>query len=66
MKQETETFVKLVYLFLKMNTMTILVCPLYGDMVTYFCHHLSDNYVDLSDLYVVLSNLYVDLSDLLC
>ena len=33
-------------------------------MVTYFCHHLSDNYVDLSDLYVVLSDLYVDLSDL--
>ena len=30
----------------------------------YFCHHLSDNYVDLSDLYVVLSDLYVDLSDL--
>ena len=33
-------------------------------MVGYFCHHLSDNYVDLSDLYVVLSDLYVDLSDL--
>ena len=33
-------------------------------MVAYFCHHLSDNYVDLSDLYVVLSDLYVDLSDL--
>ena len=32
-------------------------------MVAYFCHHLSDNYVDLSDLYVVLSDLYVDLSD---
>ena len=31
-------------------------------MVAYFCHHLSDNYVDLSDLYVVLSDLYVDLS----
>ena len=31
-------------------------------MVTYFCHHLSDNYVNLSDLYVVLSDLYVDLS----
>ena len=28
---------------------------------TYFCYHLSDNYVDLSDLYVVLSDLYVDL-----
>ena len=33
-------------------------------MVAYFCHQLSDNYVDLSDLYVVLSDLYVDLSDL--
>ena len=32
------------------------------NMVAYFCHHLSDNYVDLSDLYVVLSDLYVDLS----
>ena len=32
-------------------------------MVAYFCHHLSDNYVDLSDLYFVLSDLYVDLSD---
>ena len=31
-------------------------------LVAYFCHHLSDNYVDLSDLYVVLSDLYVDLS----
>ena len=33
-------------------------------MVVYFCHHLSDNYVDLSDIYVDLSDLYVDLSDL--
>ena len=33
-------------------------------MVAYFCHHLSDNYVDLSDLYVDLSDLYVDLPDL--
>ena len=33
------------------------------DMVAYFCHHLSDNYVDLSDNYVDLSDLYVDLSD---
>ena len=31
-------------------------------MVAYFCHHLSDNYVDLSDNYVDLSDLYVDLS----
>ena len=34
------------------------------NMVAYFCHQLSDNYVDLSDLYVILSDLYVDLSDL--
>ena len=33
-------------------------------MVAYFCHHLSDKYVDLSDIYVDLSDLYVDLSDL--
>ena len=33
-------------------------------MVAYFCHHFSDNYVDLSDNYVDLSDLYVDLSDL--
>ena len=33
-------------------------------MVAYFCHHLSDNYVDLSDIYVDLSDLYVDLPDL--
>ena len=32
--------------------------------VAYFCHHLSDNYVDLSDNYVNLSDLYVDMSDL--
>ena len=32
-------------------------------MVAYFCHQLSDNYVDLSDNYVDLSDLYVDLSD---
>ena len=31
-------------------------------MVVYFCHHLSDNYVDLTYIYVVLSYLYVDLS----
>ena len=34
----------------------------YFSMVAYFCHHLSDNYVDLSDLFV-LSDRYVDLSD---
>ena len=33
-------------------------------IVAYFCHYLSDNYVDSSDLYVVLSDIYVDLSDL--
>ena len=32
-------------------------------MVAYFCHHLSDNYVDLSDYYVDLSEHYVDLSE---
>ena len=32
-------------------------------MVAYFCHHLSDNYVDLSDLYVDLSVIYVVMSD---
>ena len=34
-------------------------------MVAYmhFCHHLTDDYVDLSDLYVVSSVFYVDLSD---
>ena len=31
-------------------------------MVAYFCHYLSDNYVDLSDIYVDLSDLNVDLS----
>ena len=28
-------------------------------MVVYFCHHLSDIYVDLSDLYVDLSHIHV-------
>ena len=32
-------------------------------MVAYFCHHLSDNYVDLSDLYVDFFRYNVDLSD---
>ena len=31
-------------------------------MVSYFCHDLSDNYVDLSDLYVVISDIYVETS----
>ena len=31
-------------------------------IVAYFCHHLSDNYVDFSDLYVDSSDLYVDFS----
>ena len=33
-------------------------------MVAYFCHHLSDIYVDLSDLYVILLDLSVELSDI--
>ena len=32
-------------------------------MGAYFCHHLSDNYVDLSELNVNLSVIYVDLSN---
>ena len=36
---------------------------LFISMVAYFCHHLSDNYVDLSDNYVDLSDHYVDLSE---
>ena len=36
---------------------------IYLSMVAYFCHQLSDNYVDLSDNYVDLSDLYVNLSD---
>ena len=32
-------------------------------MVDYFCHYLSDNYIDLSNLYVDSSVIYVDLSD---
>ena len=37
-------------------------CTTLNTMVAYFCHHLSDNYVDMSDIYVDLSDLYVDLS----
>ena len=33
-------------------------------MVAYFCHHLSDLYVNLSDIYVDLLDLFVDLSDI--
>ena len=33
-------------------------------MVAYFCHHLSDNYVDLSENYIDLSDYDVDLSDI--
>ena len=40
-----------------------MVFSLPNGMVAYFCHQLSDNYVDLSDNYVDLSDLYVDLSD---
>ena len=32
-------------------------------MVAYFCHQLSDIYVDLSNLYVEMSVIYVDMSD---
>ena len=39
------------------------ICKAFS-MVAYFCHYLSDNYVDLSDNYVDLSDFYVDLSDL--
>ena len=33
------------------------------NIVAYFCHHLSENYLDLSDLYVDLSVIYVNFSD---
>ena len=33
------------------------------NMVACFCHHLSENDLDLSDLYVDLSVTYVNLSD---
>ena len=33
-------------------------------MVAYFCHHLSDHYVDLSENYVDLTDNKVDLSDI--
>ena len=42
------------------------VFELLKPMVAYFCHHLSDNYVDLSDLYVIYVDLlehYVDSSE---
>ena len=31
----------------------------WNHMVSYFCYHLSDNYVDLSDLYVDLSLIHL-------
>ena len=34
-----------------------------ASMVAYFCHHLSDNYVDLSDILNDVSVIYVDLSE---
>ena len=43
------------------NNNANLLLARYGAMA-YFCHYLSDNYVDLSDNYVDLSDLYVDLS----
>ena len=48
--------------FISLWTKVILYFPLLS-MVAYFCHHLSDNYVDLSDRDVDLSVIYVDLSD---
>ena len=47
--------------FLTTPEPTIVALPEFF-LVAYFCHHLSDNYVDLPDLYVVLSDLYVDFS----
>ena len=40
-----------------------LVTKLNKHMVVYFCHHLSDNNVDLSDIYVDFSVIYVDFTD---
>ena len=49
------------YGFTKLTAVrTINVEHTYGGI---FCHHLSDNYVDLSDLYVDSSGIYVDLSE---
>lgn len=38
-------------------------CIVYHSKVSFFCHHLWDNYFDLLDLFVVMSDLYVDLSE---
>ena len=46
-----------------MNLKNVVLHNVCHSMVTYFCHHLSDNYVDFSDLYVDLSVIYDDLSD---
>ena len=35
----------------------------YAFIEAYFCHYLSDKYVDLSDLYVDLPVIYLNLSD---
>ena len=35
----------------------------HSSTMAYFCHHLSDNYVNSSDLYVDPSDIYVDLSE---
>ena len=51
-------------MYISASCVKIITClPRYAVMVACFCHHLSDNYVDLSDLYVVLPDLYVDLSE---
>ena len=38
------------------------MCDYFVTIVVYFCHNLSDNYVNLSDLYVDMRVIYVDLS----
>lgn len=38
-------------------------CIVYHSKVSFFCHHLWDNYFDLLDLFVVMSDLYIDLSE---
>ena len=58
------TLLKFCFFILRFQDVTIILSLKDASMVAYFCHHLSDNYVDLSDRYVVLSDIYVDLSDL--
>ena len=44
-------------------SLNVLSSALLFSMVACFCHHLSDNYVDLSDIYVDSLVIYVDLID---